>query len=399
MANQTSLFSGVAIGAVLAAGTWYGSTQVDIPNLVSSAEASVSPQEAQAPTVDVFTAERRSITEWDEYTGRFEPVDEVEIRARVSGYLDAVHFQPGDIVQEGELLFSIDPRPYQTALAEAEARVTEAKAEAQLAQTELERAQRLSGNGHISQSVLDSRLQDAAIAEASIVSAKAAVDRALLELGFTQIYAPVTGRISDDFVSPGNLISAGAASDALTTIVSLDPIHFVFDATEQQFLNYVRANEDTGFRNTAGRLPVAVQLVDETDFGHEGRIDFIDNQLDRATGTIRGRAVLKNPNGTLTPGMFGRMRLATDTDSERVLIPDRAIGSDQATKFVMTVDADGTVARRDVTLHDQHDGLRIVDGLSGGEHVIVTGLHMVAPGAQVAVRHQGTSDNTDIAMR
>lgn len=399
MANQTSLFSGVAIGAVLAAGTWYGSTQFDVPSLIGPAEASVTPQEMQRPTVGVFEAERRSITEWDEYTGRFEPVDEVAIRARVSGYLDAVHFEPGDIVQEGELLFTIDPRPYQTALAEAEARVAEAKAAAELARTELERAKRLSDNGHISQSVLDSRLQDAAIAQASIASAEAAVDRAVLELGFTQIYAPVTGRISDDFVSPGNLISAGAASEALTTIVSLDPIHFVFDATEQQFLDYVRANSDTGFRTAAGSLPVAVQLVDETDFGHQGRIDFIDNQLDRGTGTIRGRAVLNNPNGTLTPGMFGRMRLATDVDSERILIPDRAIGSDQAIKFVMTVAADGTVNRREVTLHGQHDGLRIVDGLSAGEQVIVTGLHVVAPGAQVAVSNQNTSENTDIAMR
>ena len=399
MANQTSLFSGVAIGAVLAAGAWYGSSQVDLAGLVRPAEASAAPQEMQAPTVDVFTAERRTITEWDEFTGRFEPVDEVAIRARVSGYLEAVYFQPGDVVQKGELLFSIDPRPYQTALAEAQARVTEAKAAAELAQSELERAAQLSDNGHISQSVLDSRLQDAAIAEASIASAQAAVDRARLELGFTQIHAPVTGRISDDFVSRGNLISAGAASDALTTIVSLDPIHFVFDATEQQFLDYIRANENTGFRAAAATLPVAVQLVDEADFAHEGRIDFIDNQLDRATGTIRGRAVLDNPNGTLTPGMFGRMRLATDTDSERVLIPDRAIGSDQATKFVMTVDAEGTVARREVTLHDQHDGLRIVDGLAGGEQVIVTGLHMVAPGAQVAVRSHDISENTDIAMR
>lgn len=404
MAKQTSLFSGVAIGAVLTTGAWYASTQYDFTALMSSAligtaEASVSAAPAPAPTVDVIRAEARSITEWDEFIGRFEAVDEVSIRARVTGHLDQVHFEAGEVVEKGDLLFTIDPRPYETALVEAQARVAEAMAAADLAQTELARALELSERGHVSQSVLDSRQQDADIANAAIASAQAAVARAQLNLDFTQIHAPVTGRISDDYVSQGNLVSAGATAVPLTTIVSLDPIHFVFDATEQQYLEYMRASETVAFRDAAGQMPVAVQLIDEVDFGHEGRIDFIDNSLDRATGTIRGRAVLDNDSGTLTPGMFGRMRMATALNSERVLIPDRAIGSDQATKFVWTVGADGTVTRRDVRLGDQHDGLRIVDGVAAGDQIVVSSLHMMGPGAQVTANILNDGEQLEVASR
>jgi len=386
MPKSSKLFAGVALAVFYGAGAWYAGERISDMQFVASVEASAPAQEAPLPVVDVVAAKARAITEWDEFTGRFEAVDEVSIRARVSGYLDAVHFEPGDVVEKGDLLFTIDARPFETALAEAEAGLSEARAAANLAEKELERAERLIQNGHTSQSVLDERVHEAEIAKASIAAAEAAVSRARLDLGFTKIHAPVSGRISDDFVSPGNLIAAGAGSDALTTIVSLDPIHFVFDASEQQYLEYMRASASSGFRETAGKTPVALRLVDEADFAHDGAIDFIDNRIDRSTGTIRGRAVFENTDGVLTPGMFGRLRLATAEDAQRILVPERAIGSDQTTKFVWVVDDTGSVSRRSVTLRDRHANDRVVEGLSAGEHVIVSGLHMVGAGAQVTAR-------------
>lgn len=386
MPKSSKLFAGVALAVFYGAGAWYAGERISDMQFVASVEASAPAQEAPLPVVDVVAAKVRSITEWDEFTGRFEAVDEVSIRARVSGYLDEVHFEPGDVVEKGDLLFTIDARPFETALAEAEARLSEARAAARLAEKELERAEQLIENGHTSRSVLDERIHEAEIAAASIAAAEAAVSRAKLDLGFTKIHAPVTGRISDDFVSPGNLIAAGAGSVALTTIVSLDPIHFVFDASEQQYLEYMRASASSGLRETAGKTPVDVRLIDEGDFAHAGTIDFIDNRIDRSTGTIRGRAVFENTDGVLTPGMFGRLRLATAEDASRVLIPERAIGSDQTTKFVWVVDETGAVARRTVTLGDQYADERVVEGLSEGEQVVVTGLHIVGPGAQVTAR-------------
>ncbi|MGS4887947.1 efflux RND transporter periplasmic adaptor subunit [Roseibium sp. MB-4] len=386
MPKSSTLFTGVALAVFYGGIAWYAGERVSNMSFVAPVEASASATQAPPPVVDVVAAETRSITEWDEFSGRFEAIDEVAIRARVSGYLDAIHFEPGDIVEKGDLLFTIDPRPFETALAEAEARLGEARAAANLAEKELQRARRLTDNGHTSQSVLDERIHESERAAASIAAAEAAVSRAKLDLGFTQIHAPVTGRISDDFVSPGNLIAAGANAQSLTEIVSLNPIHFVFDATEQQYLEYMRAASASSLREMAGQTPVAVRLVDEPEFTHSGEIDFIDNRIDRSTGTIRGRAVFENSDGVLTPGMFGRLRLATAEDAIRVLIPERAIGSDQTTKFVWVVDDVGTVSRRSITLGDRYAGARVVEGLSAGEQVVVSGLHMVGPGAQVTAR-------------
>ncbi|MEM6487458.1 MAG: efflux RND transporter periplasmic adaptor subunit [Pseudomonadota bacterium] len=390
MQQTRTLLTGAALGALVAGAGWYAADafaeRFDLPSLVGQAQASTPPAAAAPlPAVDAVVAEARAITEWDEFTGRFEAVDEVAIRARVAGYLDAVHFEPGQVVAQGDLLFTIDPRPFEAALAEAEARLAEARAAARLAEAELARAARLRDGGHVSQSVLDTRAQEAESAAAAIAAADAAVARARLDLGFTRIHAPVTGRISDDAVSPGNLVAAGAGTPALTTIVSLDPIHFVFDATERQYLQYMRATEASGLRERAGETPVAVRLIDEDAFDHPGTIDFVDNRIDRSTGTIRGRAVLDNADGVLTPGMFGRLRLATAVDVQRVMVPERAIGSDQTAKFVWVVDAAGTVARRTVTLGERAEGLRVVEGVAPGEQVVVTGLHMVGPGARVAV--------------
>lgn len=399
MAHKEYLFSGIAVGAVVAGGLWYAANTMQISSFVGAAEASAPTVSPAAPTVEVFPAEVREITDWDEFTGRFEAVDEVLIQARVSGHLDKVHFASGQIVNEGDLLFSIDPRPYQALLSESEAHLAEAQAAAKLSQSELERAELLREQGHISQSILDTRRQNAAIAEASIASAKAAIERARLDLEFTQIHAPVTGRISDDFISEGNLVSAGSGSAALTSIVSIDPIHFVFDVTEQQYLEYMQLHNDIGFRGIVGDLPVEIKLTGGPDFEHSGQIDFVDNRLDAGTGTLRGQAVLENKNGLLVPGMFGRMRLAAETDANGIVIPEKAINSDQATKFVWVVDANGTITRRNVTLQDRHDGLRAVEGLEAGEQVVVSGLHMVAPGAKVQVRNSSGTETTEVVLR
>ncbi|MEO1720913.1 MAG: efflux RND transporter periplasmic adaptor subunit [Pseudomonadota bacterium] len=396
MTQTKTLLTGASLGALFAGALWYSADRIDLSAFVSPAQAAVPPVEASLPVVEVVAAEARAITRWDEFTGRFVAVDEVAIRARVSGHLDAVHFRAGEVVEKGDLLFTIDPRPFEAALAEAEARLAELQAALRLAETELERQTQLRDRGHVSQSVLDVAVQEAESARAAIAGAEATVERAKLDLSFTEIRSPVTGRISDDAVSAGNLIAAGAGSEALTTIVSLDPIHFVFDATEQQYLEYMRASTEDGLRNRAGRTAVEVRLIDEPGFEHSGTIDFVDNRIDRTTGTIRGRAVLKNGDGLLTPGMFGRLRLATAEDEQTVLIPEEAIGSDQAMKFVVVVTADGTVERRSVTIGDRHETLRIVEaGLAPGEQVVVSGLHIARPGAQVTARLRDGDDSGD----
>ncbi|MEM9764135.1 MAG: efflux RND transporter periplasmic adaptor subunit [Pseudomonadota bacterium] len=404
MTNTKTLLTGASLGALFAGALWYTADKIDLPALVSEAEASVPAAEAPPPSVDVVAAAAQQVTRWDEFTGRFEAVDEVAIRARVSGHLDAVHFRAGEVVEKGDLLFTIDPRPFEAAVVEAEARLAEARAALTLAENELARQSQLQARGHVSQSVLDAAVQEASAATARIAAAEASLESARLDLGFTRIHAPVTGRISDDAVSAGNLIAAGAGAEVLTTIVSLDPIHFVFDASEQQYLEYMRATAESGLRATAGQTRVAVRLIDEPDFAHEGSIDFVDNRIDRATGTIRGRAVLANGDGVLTPGMFGRLRLATAENAETVLIPEEAIGSDQGTKFAMVVTADGTVARRVLTLGDRHEGLRIVEaGIEAGEQVVVSGLHFARPGATVTANLRtpdaDASDGVTVAAR
>jgi RND family efflux transporter MFP subunit len=387
MQNRKTLLTGIAAGAIVTALVLAATGQISVPGFGHATEASASTGEAPArpaPQVEVATAEASKITRWDEYTGRFQAVDEVAIRARVSGYLEQVHFTPGQIVEKGDLLFTIDPRPFEAALKQAEARTVEARTGVKLARNELERARKLVGEGHISQSVYDTRQQEYDAAVASVAAAEAAAENARLDLGFTEIVAPVTGRISDDAINPGNLIAAGSESNPLTTIVSLDPIHFVFDASEQQYLAYLRAGKGRNLRDVQAKTPVAVKLIDESEFSHGGHLDFLDNRLDRETGTIRGRAILGNPDGVLTPGMFGRLRLATNDAADAVLIPDYAVGSDQTRKYVWTVNADNEVSRRIVVLGERHLGQRIVEsGLAAGERIVVSGLHMIADGIKI----------------
>jgi RND family efflux transporter MFP subunit len=339
-----------------------------------------------APQVVVSQPVKKNVQEWDEYTGRFAAVEEVEIRARVSGYLTAVNFQDGQIVFKGDPLVVIDPRPYQAAADIARAGVAQAQSSVQLAQRELDRARDLRQTQAVSQAVLDTRSQQLQNAQAQLLAAQAQVRAAELDLEFTAVKAPVTGRVSNHRVSVGNLVSGGSAqSTLLTTIVSLDPIHFYFDADQASYLRYTRqsrSGERASSRDNPN--PVILALPDEKDFAHKGHIDFVDNQIDDGTGTIRARAVFDNPDMVLTPGMFARLRLVGRPSYDGLLLPDAAIGTDQNRRFVYVLDKDNKATYRGVTTGPLIDGLRVIrDGLVETDKVVVGGLQRVKPGAAV----------------
>lgn len=371
---------------------------------------------------------RQEIVEWDAYTGRLEPIEFVEIRARVSGYLQSTHFEEGQIVQEGDLLFVIDPRPFAASLngaqamlsqsqsqwAQAKAELEEARAqqrqaEAQLTLTDarVQRARTLRQSNAVAQDQLDQReaefrqaqadlaaaqakigSAEAAIATAAaaIESAKARVEEAELELSYTQIHAPITGRISNKYVTEGNLINGGpgSVSTLLTTIASVQPIYCTFDVNEQQALKYIRlAQAGKRASSREAKNPVYLGLSDEDGFPHEGHMQFVDNRFDNDTASMRVRCIFRNEDQTLVPGMFARVRLPGSATYEAVLVPDSAIGTDQASQYVYTVD-EGVVERRMVKLGPLVDGLRVIrEGLDGTEALVVEGLLQARPGMQV----------------
>ena len=345
----------------------------------------------QALPVTVAKPVAREIVNWDEYTGRFAAVDFVEIRARVSGYLEKVHFTDGEMVQEGDLLFTIDQRPFRIALEQAQADLKQAEARLTFATKELERAGPLLERGNIAQSAFDERLEARNEAAAAVEALRAAVNNARLNLEFTEVKAPVAGRTSRHLVSIGNLISSGADATLLTTIVSFDPIYFYFDVSERDLLRYLRLFDGVmGMNNQEIGTPVMLSLADEEGFKHEGRLDFVDNRIDDATGTIRGRAVLENPGLGFVPGLFARIRLAASAPYDALLVPDEIVGTDQARKFVYVVKDDDTVEYRTVQLGQLVDGLRVVrEGLQADDRVIINGLQRARPGAPV-VPQEGT---------
>lgn len=376
------------------------------------------------------------IIEWDEYVGRIDPIEEVEVRARVSGHLESTHFQEGQIVQKGDLLFVLDQRPYQIAveqaeadLAGAEAKVEEAQAQLkqseadlvaaesqrELAASMLERSKRLIAKNASTQEELDTResnlkqtvagldlrIARIALAKAAIVTAasetnaaRSRLKSAKLNLEYTEVKAPVTGRVSNRVVTDGNLISGGTDQSALlTTIVSLDPIHCYFDADERSFLKYVRLVEAGQLSDLRDKkVPVLVALADEPGrYLHHGHMDFLDNRLDRRTATMRGRAVLPNPDLVLTPGLFAKVRVPGSGRYEAVLIPDTAIGTDQAEKFVFVVDETHTIQRQKVVIGPKIHGLRIVrSGLAGTEQIVLRGLQRVKAGTVVEAEFEQT---------
>jgi RND family efflux transporter MFP subunit len=360
--------------------------------LVAAAFPAAAPALAQMPPPPVTVAAplARTITEWDEQTGRFEAVESVEVRARVSGFIEAIHFRDGDTVARGDLLFTIDQRPFQIAVDVAEAEVTRTRSQVQLAQSEVERALPLVQTRTLPQRELDTRQAQLRQAFAGLQSAQANLRNAQLNLEWTEVRAPLAGRISDRRVDVGNLIAggtSGAQATLLTTIVRLDPIHFVFDVSEADYLKYSRlARDGTRPSGRDNMLPVRVRLSDETTFAREGRLDFVDNVVNPRAGTLRGRAVFDNKDAFLTPGLFGRLRLWAG-EGEALLVPDSAIASDQARKVLLVVGANDTVEPRVVTLGPMIDGLRVIrTGLRVDDRVIINGQAnpFVRPGMRVS---------------
>jgi RND family efflux transporter MFP subunit len=347
-----------------------------------------------APAVTVAKPIERGVTEQDEYVGRFVAVDSVEVRARVSGYLDQIHFRDGQMVKQGDLLFTIDKRPFQNTVAQVQGTLAQAKANLAFAEADLERAKQLVSNRTLTEQAFDQRTQAYRAALASVAANEAAVRQAELDLEFTELRAPVAGRIGDRRVSRGNLVTGGAGGTTtmLATIVSLDPIRFEFTMDEASYLRYERfsgsGKEVTG---REGGVMVGLKLLDEKAFEHRGYMDFVDNVIDRSSGTIRGRAVFSNPNTVLTPGMFGRIRVPGSPTYTALLLPDAAIGTEQIRKFVLVVGDDNAAAQKYVTLGPlSDDNLRIIkDGITASDRVIVNGLMRVRPGQKVTPQEQG----------
>jgi RND family efflux transporter MFP subunit len=354
---------------------------------LSGCRSTQAPPPPAPPAVVVSPPLAIRLTEWDEYTGRFEATDRVDVRARVDGYLDSIHFRDGAIVRPGDLLFVIDPRPYEAVLEGARADVVRAQTRLELATTDLTRGESLFAIRGISQEEFDHLAQAQKEAEAALIVARAAERAAALNVEFTRVRAPIGGRISQKFVSVGNLISGGqAGSTLLTTIVAVDPIQFFFDASESDYLKYNRMNA-TGERRTSRDTPnpVRIRLLDELLFTHVGKMDFVDNRVDSATGTIRGRALVANPDGFLTPGQFGRLQLLGSGEFEALLVPDSVILSDQSRRFVWALDKDDMPEQRVVEPGNLERGLRIVRaGLKRDDRIVINGMQRVRPGAKVA---------------
>jgi multidrug efflux system membrane fusion protein len=338
-----------------------------------------APAAPPPPVVTVATPLVRPVTEWDDYSGRFEASKSVEVRPRVSGAITGVYFTDGAVVRQGQLLFTIDARPYQAALAQARAAVASARSDLTLAQADLGRATRLLAADAVSRSDVDRLRAKVQASEAELAAANAQVQARALDLSFTQVRAPISGRISDRRIDPGNLVQGGgngADGSLLTTINALDPIYFTFDASEALFLKARRAR-------AGGAAPsdVEIRLQDETDYRWHGRLDFADNGLDTRSGTIRLRAVVANGSQFLTPGMFGNMRLSTGVAETALLVPDSAVSTDQARKIVMVAGRDGSLTPHPVTVGPVIDGLRVIrSGLGPTDQVVISGAQLVLPG-------------------
>jgi RND family efflux transporter MFP subunit len=338
------------------------------------------------PKVTVSQPTSREIVEWEEYTGRLEAVESVEVRARVNGYLQSIHFKNGATVKQGDLLFVIDPRPYQAELERAKAEVALANARLERMSKDLTRAQMLVRSRAVSEEEVDTRVSDQRQAQESVQAARATVNAAQLNVEFTQVRAPINGRISRNLVSVGNLINGGTTqSTLLTTIVSLDPIYCYFEADERSYLKGIRQSRSGDRANgRAGKQPVYIALADEENFPHQGFIDFLDNRLDQNTGTITARAVLPNPDLLLAPGLFARVRMPAGDKYKALMLPPEAVGSDLSQQFVFVVDDQNLVQYRKVTPGPLIDGWRVIrDGIQPDDWVIVKGVQRAKTGAKV----------------
>lgn len=347
-----------------------------------------------APQVTVAKPTKKLVSDFDEYVGRFVAFDYVEVRARVSGYLDTIQFTDGQLVKKDDPLFTIDRRPFLAALDQVKAAVEQAKANLAFAEADLKRGAELPRGTVITQQTYDQRTQAKRVAEAAVMAQEASMRQAELDLAFTELKAPVSGRIGDRRVSTGNLVMGGTTGTTtlLATIATIDPIRFEFTMDEASYLRYLRMASASTSANRGMSLPVKLKLIDEKDFAHQGKIDFIDNAIDRSSGTIRGRAEFQNADGKLTPGMFGRLQISAAAPAEALLVPDAAVGTEQVRKFVYTVGADNVATPKYVTLGPVVDGLRVIQtGLSADDTVVVNGLMRIRPGAKVTPQ-QATAD-------
>src|SRR5262245_45850289 len=338
------------------------------------------------PKVTVSQPVSREVTEWEEYTGRLEAIESVEVRARVNGYLQSIHFKNGATVKQGDLLFVIDPRPYQAELERAKADLALANAKLERMNKDLARAQMLVRSRAVSEEEVDTRTSDQRQAQESVQAARAVVNATQLNVEFTQVRAPISGRISRNMVSVGNLINGGTTqSTLLTTIVSLDPIYGYFEADERSYLRGMRQLRNGDRMNSrSGKQPVYIALADEENFPHQGSIDFVENRLDQNTGTITVRAVFSNPDLLLTPGLFARVRVPAGDKYKALLLPPEALGSDLSQQFVFVVDDQNLVQYRKVTPGPLIDGWRVIrDGLQPDDWVIVKGVQRAKTGAKV----------------
>ncbi|MCK6417463.1 MAG: efflux RND transporter periplasmic adaptor subunit [Alphaproteobacteria bacterium] len=347
------------------------------------------PQEQQAggwptPEVTIMTPETRKVVEWDEFTGRFEPVEKVDVRARVSGYIQEIRFQDGQIVNAGDVLFVIDQRPYVIELQRTEAAY-------ELARKEFERAEKLLKSKAIAQEDFDRRTQEFRIAKANL-------DQAALNVEFSEVKSPIKGRVGRNLVDVGNLISGGDVSATLlTTVVTTDPIHFYFEASEAQLLKYNRlSNDGTRLSSRDNPNPVFIKLMDEDQYTHKGVMDFVDNVIDQSTGTIQGRAIFDNKDNVIEPGMFARARVPGGGEADVTLVPDKIIGSMQTQKFVYVLDEQGSVAMKFVTLGSVlEDGMRVVrSGLVSTDKVIVDPLVGLQPGMKVNIKGTAPAESS-----
>jgi RND family efflux transporter MFP subunit len=345
------------------------------------------------PAVTVAKPVQRTVVDQDEYVGRFVAVNSVEMRSRLSGYLAAIHFTDGQMVKTGDLLFTVDRRPFQIVLEQMRANLAQARANLAFAKADLERGQSLLQNKTITEQTYDQRTQAKTVAEAAVAAQEAMVHSAELDLNaYSELRSPIDGRIGDRRVSVGNLVTGGTGGNTtlLATVVSVDPIRFEFTFDEQSYLRYARfasASKEVAALN--GNVPVALKLIDEKNFGHTGNIDFVDNAINQSSGTVRGRAVFQNPDGVFTPGMFGRIRVPGSPPYLALLVPDEAIASEQARKYVLVVDDGGVVRQKYVSPGQLDDGLRVIrDGLAAGDRVIVNGLMHARPGIKVNAREQ-----------
>lgn len=389
--NYGRLFGIVVVGVLVVGGLYY---------LFESGGSSTPPAAtASAPPVDVSKPLSKEIVEWDEYTGQFSAVEFVELRARVTGYLNEIHFQDGQVVKKGDLLFVIDPRPYEIALAGAKAELEQTSARLELANRQLARAGQLRERDFVAQSTYDERLQEVRAAGAAVETAKADIRSAELNLDFTHITAPVSGKVSQRQVSVGNLVTgstggSGGTPTLLTTIVSLDPIWFDFDMSEADYLAHQRAVAAGRLQSSHDNgIKVFTKLTDETAWKREGTLDFLDNQLNRTAGTIRARATFANTDLFLTPGQFARLRMPATDLHQALLIPDAAIVTDQSNKLVMTLGPDNVVVPKLIEQGPLVDGMRVIRPVANGQSklgtidpndkVIIRGILRARPGSKV----------------